>query len=193
MGMTVPLVPGPSTHRLTAGLPAERVADVIITARGGAGLPAYRLAGAVGVSRGTVRRWERGDAVPSDDEMRRIAQVCGRAVYELFPGRASLSLDRVNQLLRLGTDATALDDLGNRSVLVGYIHLVRLQRGLWPGDPLQWRERDLEMLAGVLDLGDVELDQILLSTLGLAWGEALEMRRSLTRLNTARILPEPVG
>jgi ribosome-binding protein aMBF1 (putative translation factor) len=58
-------------------MPAARVGWLVARARSVAGIGERDLASSVGVPVRTVRRWERGDLVPTDDEVEAIALACG--------------------------------------------------------------------------------------------------------------------
>jgi transcriptional regulator with XRE-family HTH domain len=114
-------------------MPAARVGWLVARARAVAGITDRDLASSLSLPVRTVRRWERGDLVPTDDEVEAIATACGTRLTELLPRRASVSYDPSTGIMRMGDQAVALPGtmLDNDTVLGAYIGMVRRQRGLW--------------------------------------------------------------
>lgn len=185
-----PMVGGPVTdarYTYTAGMPAARVGWLVARARAIAGIADRDLASTIGVPLRTVRRWERGDLVPSDDEVEAIASACGTRLTELLPRRASVAYDPATGIMRMGDQAVAMPGsmLDNDSVLAAYIGLVRRQRRLRADQDVRVRQEDLEALAEALDLDDEELEERLVRVIGLSRTQAAAVRAQLLRRRLA--------
>src|SRR5215216_6990968 len=105
------MVGGPVTdarYTYTAGMPAARVGWLVARARAIAGIADRDLAATIGLPLRAIRRWERGDQVPSDDEIEAIAAACGTRLTELLPRRTSVSYDPSTGIMRMGDQALAL-------------------------------------------------------------------------------------
>jgi transcriptional regulator with XRE-family HTH domain len=174
-------------YTYTAGMPAARVGWLVARARSIAGITDRDLAAIVGVSERAVRRWERGDLVPTDDEVEAIAAACGTRLTELLPRRVPVSYDRATGIMRMGDHAIAIPGSmhDNDAVLGAYIGMVRRQRGLRPDQEVRVREEDLEALSEALDLDDDELEDRLVRVIGLSRTQAAAVRAHLLRRRLA--------
>lgn len=61
----------------------------------------WQLAEAVGVSESSVRMWEKGQRVPSEAQLRRVAEALGTVPEELRDAEAQTAADLLRSLLRL--------------------------------------------------------------------------------------------
>jgi transcriptional regulator with XRE-family HTH domain len=174
-------------YTYTAGMPAARVGWLVARARAVAGIADRDLASSLGVPLRTVRRWERGDLVPTDDEVEAIAAACGTRLTELLPRRASVSYDPATGIMRMGDQAVAMPGsmLDNDTVLGAYIGMVRRQRGLRADQDVKVRQEDLEALSEALDLDDDELEERLVRVIGISRTQAAAVRAQLLRRRLA--------
>jgi hypothetical protein len=174
-------------YTYTAGMPAVRVGWLVARARAVAGIADRDLAASLGVPLRAVRRWERGDLVPTDDEIEAIASACGTRITELLPRRASVSYDPGTGIMRMGDQAVAMPGsmLDNDTVLGAYIGMVRRQRGLRADQDVKVRSEDLEALAEALDLDDEELEERLIRVIGMSRTQAAAVRAHLLRRRLA--------
>ena len=168
-------------YTYTSGIPAIRVAELLRTVRIGAGVSDRDAARALGIRTRRLRRWEQGEEIPSDDELEAFAGVCGRTVEDLFPQRDRMEFDPRSLLMRVGEQVVSIVDPDNEVVLTTYLRLVREQRGLKPQDPVQLRRTDVDLLASVLDLHDMSLEDRLVSQLGMTPQAAAELRFKMIR------------
>jgi transcriptional regulator with XRE-family HTH domain len=168
-------------------MPAARVGWLVARARAVAGITDRDLASSLGLPLRTVRRWERGDVVPTDDEVEAIAAGCGTRLTELLPRRASVSYDRATGIMRMGDQAVALSAnmVDNDSVLGAYIGMVRRVRGLRPDQDVKVRQEDLEALGDALDVDDEELEERLVRVIGMSRNQAAAVRAQLLRRRLA--------
>jgi transcriptional regulator with XRE-family HTH domain len=168
-------------------MPAARVGWLVARARAVAGIADRDLAVTVGVPLRTIRRWERGDLVPTDDEIEAIATACGTRLTELLPRRAPVSYDAATGIMRMGDQAVAIPGsmLDNDAVLGAYIGMVRRQRGLRPDQDVKIRQEDLEALGDALDLDDDELEERLVRVIGMSRNQAAAVRAQLLRRRLA--------
>ncbi len=172
-------------YTYTAGIPAARIADVIVGAMERAGVDGRQLAAGVGVSRRVARRWAKAAEIPADHEIDSIAKACGADVVELFPHRDVVELDTISQTMRVGSEAVGVALLENDAVLTSYVDLVRIQRGLAPEDEIGLRQEDVEALADSLDLTDMELESRLVRIVGLSRHRAHDVRQAMIRARLA--------
>jgi transcriptional regulator with XRE-family HTH domain len=174
-------------YTYTAGMPAVRVGWLVARARAVAGIADRDLASSLGLPVRTIRRWERGDVVPTDDEVEAIAAACGTRLTELLPRRASVSYDPSTGIMRMGDQAVALPGnmLDNDTVLGAFIGMVRRQRGLRPDQDVKVRQEDLEALGEALDLDDDELEERLVRVIGMSRTQAAAVRAQLLRRRLA--------
>ena len=174
-------------YTYTAGMPAARVGWLVARARAVAGITDRDLASSLSLPVRTVRRWERGDLVPTDDEVEAIAAACGTRLTELLPRRASVSYDPSTGIMRMGDQSVALPGsmLDNDTVLSAYIGMVRRQRGLRPDQDVKVRQEDLEALGEALDLDDDELEERLVRVIGMSRTQAAAVRAQLLRRRLA--------
>jgi len=174
-------------YTYTAGMPAARVGWLVARARAVAGIAGRDLASSLGLPLRVIRRWERGDLVPTDDEVEAIAAACGIRLTELLPRRASVSYDPSTGIMRMGDQAVALPGsmLDNDTVLGAYIGMVRRQRGLRPDQDVKVRQEDLEALSEALDLDDDELEERLVRVIGMSRTQAAAVRAQLLRRRLA--------
>ena len=151
------------------------------------GLTQRDLAGRVRVQLRTVRDWERGERVPTDDQIEAIASACGLRLTELLPRRGILSYDADTGVMRLGDGATELSTSmrDNDDVLHAFLMLVRQQRHVGPNQDVAVRVDDLEALADALDLDDEELEERLMRIIGLNRRQAAAVRAQLLRRRLA--------
>jgi transcriptional regulator with XRE-family HTH domain len=170
-------------YMYTAGIPARRVAALVNQARLPRGMTQRDLADRMRVQVRTVRDWERGERVPTDDQIEAIAVACGLRLTELLPRRGVLSYDADSGLMRLGAGATELSTSmrDNDDVLHAFLALVRQQRRVGPHHEVAVRGEDLEALADALDLDDEELEERLVRILGLNRRQAAQLRARLLR------------
>src|SRR5215211_4630124 len=168
-------------------MPAARVGWLVARARAVAGITDRDLASSLGLPVRMVRRWERGDLVPTDDEVEAIAAACGTRLTELLPRRSSVSYDASTGIMRMGEQAVALPGnmLDNDTVLGAYIGMVRRQRGLRPDQDVKVRQEDLEALGEALDLDDDELEERLVRVIGMSRSQAAAVRAQLLRRRLA--------
>jgi len=168
-------------------MPAARVGWLVARARAIAGIADRDLAATIGLPLRAIRRWERGDQVPSDDEIEAIAAACGTRLTELLPRRTSVSYDPSTGIMRMGDQALALPGsmLDNDTVLGAYIGLVRRLRGLRADQDVKVRQDDLEALAEALDLDDEELEERLVRVIGISRTQAAAVRAQLLRRRLA--------
>jgi transcriptional regulator with XRE-family HTH domain len=174
-------------YTYTAGMPAARVGWLVARARAGAGMSERDLASSVGVPVRTVRRWERGDLVPSDDEVEGIAAACGARLTELLPRRAVVSFDPATGIMQIGDQAVAIPvtSLDNDTVLAAFVALVRRVRGLRLDQDVKVRQEDLDALGEVLDVDDEELEERLMRIIGMSRSQAAAVRAQLLRKRLA--------
>jgi transcriptional regulator with XRE-family HTH domain len=160
---------------------------LVARARAAAGSTDRDLADAVGVPLRLVRVWERGDAVPTDDEMEAIALACGTRLTELLPRRDSVLFDRATGIMRMGDEAVAIGPgaADNDDILSAFVTMVRRQRGLRPGDDVKLRQEDLDALVEALDLDDDELEERLVGLIGMSRSQAAAVRAQLLRRRLA--------
>src|SRR3954464_12844599 len=168
-------------------MPAARVGWLVARARAVAGITDRDLASSLGLPVRMVRRWERGDLVPTDDEVEAIPPACGTRLTELLPRRSSVSYDTSTGIMRMGDQAVALPGnmLDNDTVLAAYIGMVRRQRGLRPDQDVKVRQEDLEALGEALDLDDEELEERLVRVIGMSRAQAAAVRAQLLRRRLA--------
>jgi transcriptional regulator with XRE-family HTH domain len=168
-------------------MPAARVGSLVARARSVAGITDRDLASIIGVSERTIRRWERGDLVPTDDEIEAIASACGTRLTELLPRRTPVAFDPATGIMRMGSEAIAIPGSmhDNDAVLGAYIGMVRRQRGLRADQDVRVRQEDLEALSEALDLDDGELEERLVRVIGLSRTQAAAVRAHLLRRRLA--------
>src|SRR4051812_21805586 len=168
-------------------MPAARVGWLVARARSAAGIADRDLASSLSLPLRTIRRWERGDLVPTDDEVEAIAVACGIRLTELLPRRAVVSYDPATGIMRMGDQSVALPGsmLDNDTVLSAYIGMVRRQRGLRPDQDVKIRQEDLEALGEALDLDDEELEERLVRVIGMSRSQAAAVRAQLLRRRLA--------
>jgi transcriptional regulator with XRE-family HTH domain len=174
-------------YTYTAGMPAARVGWLVARARSVAGIGERDLASSVGVPVRTVRRWERGDLVPSDDEVEAIASACGARLTELLPRRAVVAYDPSTGIMQMSDQAVAIPmtSLDNDTVLAAFVALVRRVRGLRLDQDVKVRQEDLDSLGEVLDLDDQELEERLMRIIGLSRSQAAAVRAQMLRKRLA--------
>jgi transcriptional regulator with XRE-family HTH domain len=174
-------------YTYTAGMPAARVGWLVARARSVAAITDRDLASAVGVPVRTVRRWERGDLVPSDDEVEAIASACGARLTELLPRRAAVRYEPATGIMQMAGQAVAIPvtSLDNDTVLAAFVALVRRVRGLRLDQDVRVRQEDLDSLGEVLDLDDEELEERLMRIIGLSRSQAAAIRAQLLRRRLA--------
>ncbi|MGH3957620.1 helix-turn-helix transcriptional regulator [Mycobacterium sp.] len=63
-----------------AGLSLD-LTDLVFETRVGADMNQAELANALGISRSVLAAWESGDEVPNVDDLKRLAQVCGKRLH----------------------------------------------------------------------------------------------------------------
>jgi transcriptional regulator with XRE-family HTH domain len=167
----------------TAGIPAVRVGSLLAQARTAGGIAEHDLASTLRVRLRVIRQWERGELVPTDDQIEAIAATCGIRLTELLPRRATLVYDSATGVMRLGDQAVALPTTSrdDDAVLGAFLGLVRLQRGLRADQDVSVREEDLEALSEALDLDDEELEERFVRILGLSRRQAALVRAQLVR------------
>jgi transcriptional regulator with XRE-family HTH domain len=176
------LVPrGYEQFTYTAGIPAERIAETLLTARASAGLDQREMARAVDAPLRRVRRWERAEEIPSDRFLDKVAIACAIEPAALFPARDRVEFDPRSLLMRVGTAVVSIVEPNNEIVLATYLRLVRQQRGLWPDDTVRLRGTDIDLLSGVLDLRDEGLEDRLVNQIGLTPEAAAELRFRMIR------------
>jgi transcriptional regulator with XRE-family HTH domain len=168
-------------------MPAARVGWLVARARSVAGIGERDLASSVGVPVRTVRRWERGDLVPTDDEVEAIASACGARLTELLPRRAVVAYDPSTGIMQMGDQAVAIPttSLDNDTVLAAFVALVRRVRGLRLDQDVKVRQEDLDALGEVLDLDDQELEERLMRIIGMSRSQAAAVRAQLLRKRLA--------
>jgi transcriptional regulator with XRE-family HTH domain len=163
--------------------------EVLTSARLRAGLEIDHVAMHAAVGARRLRRWERGDATPSYDELDRIARVLGTTAAELVPERDPVHYDPVRCLLTVGQRVVELHAAAfshdNDGVLREYLTVVADARHTYVGPHLQLRQDDIEVLAELLDLDDADLEARLSRILGVDRREATHLRGLLTRQRVA--------
>jgi transcriptional regulator with XRE-family HTH domain len=174
-------------YTYTAGMPAGRVGWLVARARSIAGIGERDLASSVGVPVRTVRRWERGDLVPSDDEVEAIASACGARLTELLPRRNVVAYDPSTGIMQMADQAVAIPitTLDNDTVLAAFVALVRRVRGLRLDQDVKVRQEDLDTLGEVLDVDDEELEERLMRIIGMSRSQAAAVRAQLLRKRLA--------
>lgn len=177
-------------YSLTQGIPAARIGWLIAEARSAAGFTQDDLATRAGVKRRLVKRWEKGAQIPNDEEIVAIARACEIGVGNLLPPRDTVEFDRAARSLRVGGAVVSVTDVHNEAVLATYVQLVRQQRGLADDASFDIRHEDVDALAGTLDLEDTELQQRLVSIVGLPVAEAAGIH---ARLLSRRRMSLPAG
>jgi transcriptional regulator with XRE-family HTH domain len=165
-----------ATYVYTENIPAPRVGAVVQKAREMAGLDHGRLAKALGITKRTLRRWEQGAEIPSDDEIDRLADACRVDPVSLFPARDIVELDHSSGLMRVGMETVGVALLDNDAVLSSYVQLVRRQRDLRAHDPIRLRQEDVESMADALDLSDTQLTRRLIRIMGMTGEQAAAVR-----------------
>src|SRR4051794_37046555 len=169
-------------YTYTAGMPVERVGWLIARARRSAGLGERELATTVGVSQRTLRRWERGAVLPTDDEVEAIALACGLRLADLLPRRGVVELDAAARSMKVGDSIAALPDGATNGEILGlFVSLVRAERHAPDARELRLRQEDLDVLADALDLDDRDLEAQLVEIIGLTRAEASSVRSQLLR------------
>jgi transcriptional regulator with XRE-family HTH domain len=176
--MSLPPVP---RYRYTRGIPTPRIAAILRAAADEAGLDEVGLAAATGLKRRSVRRWLRGDEIPSDQDVDLFATACGCLVIDLFPVRDVVEFDPASSILRVGDHAVGIAEVSNDGVLRAYLALVREQRGLPSDAAVALRVEDIEVLASALDLDDDELEARLVLLARMTALEAQDVRARLLR------------
>jgi transcriptional regulator with XRE-family HTH domain len=169
-------------YTYTAGMPMERVGWLIARARRTAGLGERELGTTVGVSQRTLRRWERGAVLPTDDEVEAIALACGLRVADLLPRRGVVELDAAARSMKVGDSIAALPEgATNGEILELFVALVRTERRAPDARELRLRQEDLDVLADALDLDDRDLEAQLVEIIGLTRAQASSVRSQLLR------------
>jgi transcriptional regulator with XRE-family HTH domain len=174
---------GDARYMYTAGIPAGRVGALVARARRTSGLTQRDLASRVRVHVRAVREWERGERVPTDDQVEAIAHACGLQLIDLFPRRGEVTYDPDTGVMRLGDASMVLSTAtrDNDDVLAAFLVLVREQRHVAPNRDVAVRVDDLEALAEALDLDDEELEERLVRVIGLTRRQAAAVRAQLLR------------
>jgi transcriptional regulator with XRE-family HTH domain len=170
-------------YMYTAGIPATRVGALVARVRLARGVTERAVAARLRVPVRTVRDWERGHIVPTDDQIEAIALACGVHVTDLLPRRGALTYDPTTGVLQLGSQSTVLSTAtrSNDDVLVAFLSLVRLERGVRPDREITVRGDDLEALADALDLDDDELEERFVRIVGLSRKHAAAVRAQMLR------------
>ncbi len=177
-------------YSLTQGIPAARIGWLVAEARSAAGFTQDDLATRTSVKRRLVKRWERGAQIPNDDEIVAIARSCEIGVGNLLPPRDTVEFDRAARSLRVGGAVVSVTDVHNEAVLSTYVQLVRQQRGLPDTSAFDIRHEDVDALANTLDLEDSELQQRLVSIVGLPPADAAGIH---ARLLSRKRMSLPAG
>jgi transcriptional regulator with XRE-family HTH domain len=174
---------GDARYMYTAGIPAGRVGALVARARRTRGLTQRDLAGRVRVHVRALRAWERGERVPTDDQIEALAHACGLQLVDLFPRRGEVTYDPETGVMRLGAASIVLSTAtrDNDGVLAAFLVLVREQRHVAPNREVAVRVDDLEALAEALDLDDDELEERLMRVVGLTRRQAAAVRAQLLR------------
>jgi transcriptional regulator with XRE-family HTH domain len=162
-----------ATYDLTRSVPPVRTGWWLGNARRSFAVSERTVAERLGVSARTVRRWESGGTVPTDQQMCAMAALFGCEVVVLVPG------PRVGEPLGPGIRAGATG--GNDAVLRRYVARIRQERGAAATDRVQLRHDDVEALAVILDLGDSDLQRRLVAIVGITADEARWVGRQLLR------------
>ena len=99
-----------------------------------------------------VAAHEQGTVVLADDDVRLLASLYGLRLDAIWPQRARLVIDRSEGVLSLGPHTERISENFNaEEVLIRYLALVYLLRGLKPGRFLVPRADDLIVLGDVLE------------------------------------------
>ncbi|MGI9608163.1 MAG: hypothetical protein ACR2P0_18675 [Acidimicrobiales bacterium] len=145
----------------------DALAEAASTARTIIGYSIEGAATAMGVPAAIIADVESGRVVITDDLRGRI-EACYQVDLDTFirPQRAQqprlpLAYDEEKGILRVGTLGVRwrkeVDT--NDALLRGFSSAIRRQRRLAPSVPLRLRQADIPMLANLLDLTDVHLDE----------------------------------
>lgn len=130
-------------------VPTDRLAQMVAAARTLSGVSAEEVERR---TRGAIRaaellRFEAGEDLFSEQEVRRLAEACGFPVQLIMAVRARLVVDLATKQLRVGDHRHKLKDAANYDrVLVDYLQALYEIREVNVGTPLALREEDLEEL-----------------------------------------------
>jgi transcriptional regulator with XRE-family HTH domain len=162
-----------ATYTLTLAVPPVRTGWWLGNARRSFGVSENTVAQCLAVSSRTVRRWESGGAVPTDQQLAAMAAVFGCDVEALVPGA------RVGEsvMSEVGGDCAGDNDV----VLRRFVARVRTERCVGGAERVHLRHDDVEALAAVLDLADTELQRRLVAIVGITADEARWVGRQLFR------------
>lgn len=167
------------------GVPAPRLGALLTAARTRAGLDVDDVAARAGVGARRLRRWERGEDLPSDDDLAAVLGVLGIDAGELVPAREPVAYDADQGLVTVGHRSAAVtpagDGDGNEAVLRTYLGLVAEVRGTRLGAGIGLRIDDIEVLAQLLDLDDADLEARLERLLGVTPTAAGTIRALISR------------
>ena len=139
-------------YTYTAGMPAIRVGSLLARARLARQVSERDIARRVHVSARTVRDWERGNVVPTDDQIEAFARACAIPLVDLFPARGALSYDAQTGVMKLGEHSTILSTTArtNDDVLLAFLMLVRQQRRVKATQDVPVRTDDLDRTKPVI-------------------------------------------
>jgi len=145
-----------------------------------AGLRLGRGASVLGIGWVELRAIERGRRSAPRDVLERAIEAYGD-IELMLPPRQDLIRYGDPTCLVVGEEVVRLDPgrNGNEGLLCEYVAAVRRQRGLDVKAPVAFRAHDLVQLAGVLDLGTVELERQLAEVAGLPSDPARRAARTL--------------
>ena len=153
----------------------------VLAAREAKGLSLRRAARRLGVTPRALRGWEHGrDHIPYAVRLAMV-DLYGIPKQEIAPDRpARAERDAANGTIRIGSltfDASGSDD----DALRAFLTAVRSERSLISNAPLQIRESDAALLAGVLGGSAEEIVRSLQRLLGVSEKEAVEISRWMFR------------
>ncbi len=127
---------------------------------------------AVGVRRTQLRAWESGTELPDADELARLVELYSADLAQVWPDRQPLLSPTEPGVLIVGDERVELflepgRPIDNRTVLMRYLAAVRRQRSEATDTRVELRAADIDSLATVLDLSDVDLERQLAELLDL--------------------------
>ena len=137
-----------------------------------AGLRERSAAKTLGVRRTQLRAWESGTDTPDADELARLVELYSADLAQVWPDRQPLLSPAEPGVLIVGDERVDLhldtdSPIDNRAVLTRYLAAVRRQRGEAADARVELRAADIDSLATVLDLSDVDLERQLAELLDL--------------------------
>lgn len=138
-------------------------------------------------SAGDLALFEAGEASPTDEQLRHLADMYGLDLSAITPQRAFLELDLSEGLVSIGGEEERFDpDQDDREILLRYLAIVYRMRAINPGVVVPARNDDLATLALVFSTTPSEMRAKLES---LMLGERAELRHRHSELKRRIVVP----